>query len=119
MMDLVMRRTQQQAAEFSRKGDPELGMLQLHDGIDEDDQNYIIAVDLEYADLYARRVIDEAHDRPDANGDDIDEDQAVEGMNAERGQRRQNFRRMMRLVQFPQERDFVLEIVVEPIAELI
>ena len=51
--------------------------------------------------------------------ENMPEDEGVEWVHAERGQRRQHFGGVMHLVQFPQRRDAVLEQMIDPVAELV
>ena len=119
VVNLMMRRTHEQMAEPSGERDPQLGVLQMHIEINEEHQDDVVLGKHVLMRGLAEHKVADAVGGADEDGEDVEEDAHIDRMHAEIGQRCQHGRRMVHFVEFPQERDAVRQIMIEPITELV
>jgi hypothetical protein len=119
MVHLVVRRAQHQPPGPALQRDPEFRVLQLRQHQQAGDDDDIAAGKREHRHRPAGQVDEPAMQHAHAGRHHVEKDQRVDRMDPEHGQRRQRLRGMVGLMEFPQERDFVLAIMVGIIAELV
>jgi hypothetical protein len=119
VVNLMMGRAHEQPAQPSGKCDPDLRMLQVDVNIDEEHEDDVVLRDPVLMGAPAQQVLAEAAGEPGEDREDVEEDAHIHRMDAEVRHRRQHRRSMVNLVEFPEERNPVAEIMIEPVAELV
>lgn len=108
--DLDPERALDDVAEPAADGQPDVAVAQM-----EDRQEDRAASPLR---RFAEQVDQGAVAEPRCCRDGVHLDQVVDRMRARRRHRRQHFRGMVRLVEFPQQRNFMHGAVADPVAEI-
>ena len=119
VVNLMMGRAHEQPAQPSGKCNPDLRMLQVNINIDEEHEDDVVLREPVLMSGPAQEVLADAACEPGEDREDVEEDAHIHRMDAEVRHRRQHRRRMVNLVEFPEERNPVAEIMIEPVAELV
>jgi len=92
-------------------------MLEMHGDEEERHQNQVLPADLESA--AKLHVAHHAARDPDEHAEDIGKHDAVHRVHAEIRERREDFGGVMNLVEIPQHRDPMAQIVIDPVAQFV
>ena len=114
-MDLMMRRAHKQAAQYPTERDPQMRVLQMNIGVDEEHKDDVVVGQGILIRGFAEEVTSNAIGDRRGDCQDIGKYQHVDRMNPKIGQRRQHACRMVHLVEFPQEGHAMTEIMVDPV----
>ena len=101
MMDLVMGRTENEIAPETTKGNPELRMLEMADRPEKNDEQDVLAIDCKRLRRLIEQPCQHTGRAADENSEHPAEDDVVDRMVSEIGERGQNVRCVMEFVKFP------------------
>ncbi len=118
-MQLVVRGAHEKAAPGAREWNPDLRMLELRRQIDVENHEDVVVEEEERCRPSPERIGRGAADDADEERERIRENERIQRMDAEVDERRQHLGRVVRLVQFPQCGNAVLQRVVDEEPEVV
>jgi hypothetical protein len=119
MVHLMVRRAEKDTAGQPAKRNPQMRMLEMDIDMDEDDQDQVRVGQHIMIDRGPNRIVRNTVGCANDHRHHVGEQPRIDRMDAEGRDWRQHIRRVMHLVEFPQKRHPVTQIVMQPIAKLI